>query len=52
MDTLNPKITDGWKDLKNTYTEDIWDSYVQFRYASIYLGPKFNIVNCTFSSST
>jgi len=32
MDTLNPKLTDGWKDLEKTYTEDIWDSKVQFRY--------------------
>jgi len=32
MDTMNPKLTDGWKDLEKTYTTQMWDSYVQFRY--------------------
>jgi len=32
MDTLNPKLTDGWKDLEKIYTEQIVDSYVQFCY--------------------
>jgi len=31
MDKMNPKLTDGWKDLEKTYTTQIWDSYVQFR---------------------
>jgi len=29
---MNPKLKDGWKDLEKTYTTQIWDSYVQFRY--------------------
>ena len=32
MDKMNPKLTHGWKALENTYTTQIWDSYVQFRY--------------------
>ena len=32
MDTLNPKLTNGWKDLENIYTDQLVDSYVQLRY--------------------
>jgi len=32
MDTLNPKLTNGWKDLEKIYTDQIVDSYVQLRY--------------------
>jgi len=40
MDTLNPKLTNGWKDLENIYTDQLVDSYVQLRYVG---GNRFQI---------
>jgi len=40
MDPLNPKLTNGWKDIENTYTDQLVDSYVQLRYVG---GSRFQI---------